>query len=269
MKDGTIINYYTDGGAIIHKDNQTLSVRKSNSIVIKDNKIYEIVDNIYVEISKQANGVTYYTNGGAVVNYHGQTYYVDENSNIKYQNGNISSIGNNAEKLSQETSMYGENVKMFDKTAVITTDKYIAIVPKDKVIFDSTGKIKEIETELEDTKNSFKIVNNTNEKLRYRVVIERSPRTNLDTQYIRYQLLTNGEYVGPKKLNDSIWKADDLSKELKLKNTNYILIDSTIEPYATENISIMLWTDYDTIPNAMQNKYFYGTIRVYAWSEKK
>ena len=34
-------------------------------------------------------------------------------------------------------------------------------------------------------------------------------------------------------------------------------------------IKLMLWTDYDTIPNSMQNKYFYGTIRIYAWQEIK
>ena len=57
-------------------------------------------------------------------------------------------------------------------------------------------------------------------------------------------------------------------KELNIKGTNYILIDDVIQPFDTEEISIMLWTDYDTIPNAMQNKYFYGTIKVYAWQEE-
>ena len=61
---------------------------------------------------------------------------------------------------------------------------------------------------------------------------------------------------------------DNITKELNIKGTNYILVESTIEPYDTDNISVMLWTDYDTIPNAMQNKYFYGTIKVYAWVEE-
>jgi len=45
MSDGLIIDYSEDGGAIIRDGNKTISVRKSNSIVIKNNKIYEIVDN--------------------------------------------------------------------------------------------------------------------------------------------------------------------------------------------------------------------------------
>ena len=35
----------------------------------------------------------------------------------------------------------------------------------------------------------------------------------------------------------------------------------------TDEIRLMLWTDYDRVPNSMQNKYFYGTIRIYAWQE--
>ena len=42
LADGKKIYYYSDGGAIIEDGNQTLSVRKSNSIIIKDNKLISI-----------------------------------------------------------------------------------------------------------------------------------------------------------------------------------------------------------------------------------
>lgn len=32
-----------------------------------------------------------------------------------------------------------------------------------------------------------------------------------------------------------------------------------------DEISLMLWTDYETIPNSMMNKVFLGTIKVYSW----
>ena len=69
MDDGKIIDYYKDGGAIIRDGSKTLSVRKSNSIIIKDNKIFEIVDNIYVTIANHLNddSIIYYTNGGATI----------------------------------------------------------------------------------------------------------------------------------------------------------------------------------------------------------
>lgn len=268
MSDGTIIDYYEDGGAIIKNGSRTLSVRKSNSIIIKDNKIFEIVDNIYVTVSKKTNDATYYTNGSAVVNFEGNTYYVPENSNIKYKDNKITNITDNKELLSKESNIDNELVKIFEKTAVITTKDYIAIVPKDKVMFDSLGKIKEINTDIEEDANSFKIINNTNEKLRYRVIITKSERTNLDVQYIRYQLSTKNSYISPTRLDNKIWQDDNISKALNIKGTNYILIDDTIYPHDTESISLMLWTDYDTIPNSMQDKYFYGTIRVLAWTEK-
>lgn len=270
LDDGKTIDYYEDGGAIIRDGNNTLSVRKSNSIVIKDNKVFEIVDSIYVTVSKKTDKATYYTNGSAVVNYNGKTYYVDENSDIKYNNDNkITTIGTNKETLSKETNMYNENVLTFEKTAVVTTKDYIAIVPANKIIYDENGKIKDIGSlDVENDNNSFKITNNTNETLKYRVVIEESPRTDLDVQYIRYIYRTKSNTSTPARLDSNIWKDDNISSKLNIKGTNYILIDSSIQPYDTESISVMLWTDYDTIPNAMQNKYFYGTIKVYAWVEE-
>lgn len=268
LDDGRVINYYEDGGAIIKDGNNTLSVRKSNSIVIKNNKIFEIVDSIYVEVSKKNDNTTYYTNGSAVTSYNGNTYYIEENSNIKYQDNTITSIGDKKELLSKETNLYGENVKTFEKIDVITTKDYIAIIPSNKVIYDEKGKIKELPfVELENENTSFEIMNNTNEKVTYRVVIEKSNRTDLKVEYIRYMYSSNNFISNTLKLDDKVWN-DEYSKALKLKGTNYILIENTIEPQNVESISIMLWTDYDTIPNTMQNKYFYGTIKVYAWTEK-
>lgn len=267
-KDGLTIDYYEDGGAIIRNGTRTLSVRKSNSIIIKNDKIYEIIDNNFVEISKKTKEATYYTNGSAVVKYNGQTLYIEDNSNILYENGNITNVGQDKEVLINESNIANENVKIFEKTAIVKTEKYIAIVPKDNVVLDEQGKIKEIVSVEDDINNEFTITNNTNEVLKYRVVIEESPKTNLDTQYIRYQISTRTEYNGPNKLNSNLWNNDYISNQLKITGKNYILLDSTIEPFDTENIKIMLWTDYKTIPNSMQNKYFYGTIKIYAWTEE-
>ena len=272
MADGVIIDYYTDGGAIIKNGTKNVSLRKSNSIVIKDNKIYEIMDSIYVEVSKKTNDTTYYTNGSAVVKKDGKTYYVPENSNIKYHNDKVDTIGNPKENLSKENHDAKQDVLLFEETAVITTPEYTAIIPKEKVMYDEDGKVKEpeeIKPDEEEEEKAFTIKNNTNDDLKYRVVLEQSPKTTLDTSYIRYQLLVSSNYVGPKELDKDLWTEDKISKELKISGTNYILINDTIAAHDEKSISLMLWTDYDTIPNSMQNKYFYGTIRVYAWSEKK
>ena len=269
--DGYTIDYYTDGGAIIRDGSKTLSVRKSNSIVIKDNKIYEIVDNIYVTVSNVRDNVTYYTNGSAVVtNYNGSTLYVPENSDIKYNNGNnIKSVGDNTEKLTKETNVDDENVKTFEKTAVVKTDKYIAIVPKEGVIYDKDGKVKDLDSPKDDDgKKTFTITNDTNEDLNYLVAIEQSPRTTVNVSYIRYQLSTNAKYIEPSKLKNET-NDDKIFDKLFAYGTNYILIKDTIKAQTSEDISLMLWTDYDTIPNSEMDKYFYGTIKVYAWTEEE
>lgn len=270
MQDGKIINYYKDGGAIIKDGTKTISVRKSNSIIIKDNNIYEIVDNIYVTIANNSNNgkVIYYTNGGATVNENNTIVYVPESSNIKYNSNNqVKAIEEKKENLTRESTIDSEHIQIFEETAIINTKDYTAIVPSSSVIVDKDGKIKEIIQETNKS-NTFTLTNISNKQLKYRIVIEQSPKTNLDTSYLRYQLQVREKYYSPQKLNNNVWKKDKLSEKLSLTNTNYILLEDTIYPFETIDIRLMLWTDYETIPNSMQDKYFYGTIRIYAWTEQ-
>ena len=269
--EGLTIDYYTDGGAIIRDGTKTISVRKSNSIIIKDNDVYEIVDNIYVTISKKTTDATYYTNGGAVVRYNGKSLYISDNSNIKNNsNKTINSIDNDIEELTKESNVDNENVKIFTKTGVITTNEYIAIVPKDSIIYNTDGKVKEIkkDEELDDIK-SFTITNNTNSDLKYRVVIEESPKTTVDAKYIKYQLKTNNDNVKSKNIIDAKWPKDNLAKTLGVTKPTYILYEGTIPMWNSENFNLMFWFDYKAIGNNQMEKYFYGTIKVYAWSEEE
>ena len=271
LSNNQTIYYLKDGGAIIKENNKLLSIRKSNSIVIKNNKIFEIVDNIYVEIANNINNgnVIYYTNGGAVFKYQNEFYYTTENSNIKYDtNKNITTIQNKYEELSKETNNDQEKIKMFKKHAVVEKNGKIVIVPKSSILFDKNGLIKDFKLEEKNTNNTFSITNNSNKLVKYRVIIESSEKTDLDDNYIKYQLKEKEKYYPPQKLNANIWRKDNIYDIFNIKNTKYILVESELEPFDTSNISLMIWTDYNTIPNSMQNKYFYGTIKVFAWTEK-
>ena len=265
--DGKTINYYTDGGAIILDGTRSLSVRKSNSIIIKNNKIYEIVDNIYVEISKKTSSETYYTNGSATVDYNNKKYYVEENSNISYdKNNQIKNINGSKEELVQNS----DEVDIYEKTAIVKKDNKLAIVPKDNILLDTDGKLLKIkELDTDNLSKTFSVTNNTNEDLSYRVVIEKSYKSTLLTDYIKYQLSVDGTYIGPTWLNDTLWKKDKIYNELKVTKNNYILLDGTIKKYETKNISLILWPDYEKTPNAMQKKQFLGTIKIYAWTKVK
>ena len=121
---------------------------------------------------------------------------------------------------------------------------------------------------LETKEEIHKLKLDTDKEIKYRLVIEKSDKTDLDVQYIRYQLQVKEKYYQAKRLDNNIWYQDNISNSLNIKGTNYILLDDVIEPYDTVDIRLMLWTDYETIPNAMQNKYFYGTIKVYSWIEE-
>ena len=265
--DGKTINYYTDGGAIILDGTRSLSVRKSNSIIIKNNKIYEIVDNIYVEISKKTSSETYYTNGSATVDYNNKKYYVEENSNISYdKNNQIKNINGSKEELVQNS----DEVDIYEKTAIVKKDNKLAIVPKDNILLDTDGKLLKIkELDTDNLSKTFSVTNNTNEDLSYRVVIEKSDKSTLLTDYIKYQLSVDGTYIGPTWLNDTLWKKDKIYNKLEVTKDNYILLDGTIKKYETKNISLILWPDYEKTPNAMQNKQFLGTIKIYAWTKVK
>ena len=276
MFNGIKIDYYSDGGAIIISDNKKISVRKNNSIIINDNKIYEIVDNIYVDVSYNRNNgkngnIIYYTNGSAIIrNYNGKMVYVHDSSNIKYNNDRIVSIGNNYEELVEERNINSDRILKFETVALVDTDEFTEIVPKNSILYNSDGSFREILIDDGiDGNKPITITNNTNDVIKYRLVIEKSNRSNLDVRYIKYQLSVGNEYVGPTKLDNNVWKKDDISKSLSITGINYILVEKTLLPQQSDSIRLMLWTDYDTIPNTMQNKYFYGTIRIYGWQEIK
>ena len=189
-----------------------------------------------------------------------------ENSDIKRKNNKILNIDGEYEELTEEKDIDGNKILKFETVAVVENDEYIAIVPSDNIIYNPDGSLKEIiQNEIGSEDNSIKLTNNTNNTITYRLVIEKSERTNLDVQYIRYQLSIGNNYIEPKRLDSQIWNTDAVSESLNIEGTNYILLEKTLEPFATDSIKLMLWTDYDTIPNSMQDKYFYGTLKIYAY----
>ena len=167
-----------------------------------------------------------------------------------------------------ERDIDSKKVLKFETVAVVETNEFTAIVGADSILYNSDGSFKELI--VYDSINSnkpIKIANNTNEAIKYRVVIEESSRTTLDAQFIKFQLSVGNTYVEPRKLTSRIWDEDEISSSLNIGGTNYILLERTLLPQESDSIRLMFWMDYDSIPNTMQNKYFYGTIRIYAWQE--
>ena len=95
LKDGNTITYYENGSAVItDNDNNTIYVKKSGDIVIKNKKIYEIITNKYgySTITKKTNDnkkVTYFDNGAAIIeNKDGTKSYIEDNNDIIYDSVN-------------------------------------------------------------------------------------------------------------------------------------------------------------------------------------
>ena len=265
LENNIRIDYYSDGSAIVKDGSKIISVRKSNSIIIKNNTLIEIIDNVEVSIASTKDNTTYYTNGSAMTKYNDLLVFVSDNSQIKYKDNNVNIEGNHKE-LTRESHLNNEDIFIFDDITIVTKDNKTIITNTSNVIMDSDGYVKEIiNNTIEDDKFSFTISNDTNEEINYRVVIESSEKTTLDTKYMRYILSYNNIYTNPSKLEDNIWKYDKLSEKLNLNGINYILLEKSLEAYQMDEISLMLWTDYETIPNSMMNKVFLGTIKVYSW----
>ena len=265
LENNIRIDYYSDGSAIVKDGSKIISVRKSNSIIIKNNTLIEIIDNVEVSIASTKDNTTYYTNGSAMTKYNDLLVFVSDNSQIKYKDNNVI-IEDNYKELTRESYLNNEDIFIFDDITIVTKDNKTIITNTSNVIMDSDGYVKEIiNNTIEDDKFSFTISNDTNEEINYRVVIESSEKTTLDTKYMRYILSYNNIYTKPSKLEDNIWKYDKLSEKLNLNGINYILLEKSLEAYQMDEISLMLWTDYETIPNSMMNKVFLGTIKVYSW----
>lgn len=264
------VTYFSDGGAIISQGSNIVSVRRSNSIIINDNKLIEIIDSDLVDVSYKNGDDIYYTNGAAIVNYNGNKVYVPDNSDIKYNDNNkINDIDGEYYRQDSNKKLDDKNVSIYGDYTLIDGNQQIKIVPTEDVIYDSDGYVKDIdELESDIFDKEITITNSTNDKIKYKVVLEKSNNTTLDTQYIHYMFLYNTETHGPGWLNDIISSQDDINKQLGIDKTNYVLLDASLEAYQTDKINLTLWTDYETIPNSMMNKVFLGTIRVYAYIEK-
>lgn len=273
--NGIIIDYYSDGGAIIKQGSNTISVRKSNSIVISGNKFIAVESSRYVDISKErvtsdGSKIIYLTNGDAMVDYpDGRVnLYVKENSNIKYSNNDIRTVGDNYEKETVNRTINGRVIREFESVTYIDPydDKKI-VVDKGNVLYDSDGDIKSLKDEETDKVKggSLLINNNSSKELSYRVVLEEEEdRTTLDSKYIKYMFSANG-VVSSDFLNKNVWKlGSELKDNKKIDKTTYIIYDGKIEAMSFVELNLILWTDYETIGNDMMSKAFIGTVKVYA-----
>lgn len=156
-KDGNIITHFENGTAIITEPNGNITyVKKSGDILLKSQKIYEIIPNDIGYSRKtfptpDGKKVTYFDNGAAVIIYpDGTRQYVEDSDDIIYDdNKNITSNPNTAKQISEKTTTNGEQVFNFDngKSEVVKSDGTSYIIDTSKLTFKPNGDIQDDPTE--------------------------------------------------------------------------------------------------------------------------
>lgn len=164
LKDDNTVTYFENGSAIIEdKEGKTIYVKKSGDIVIKDNKIYEIITNKYgystvTKNTSDGKKVTYFDNGAAIIqNKDGTKTYIENSDEILYDSSkNITSNPTTSKQTSTKKTTDGYEVINFDngKSQVIKKDGSSFIIDTNKLIFDTSGNITSKEDKEEDKKNN-------------------------------------------------------------------------------------------------------------------
>lgn len=150
LTDNNTVTYFEDGSAVITDENgKNIYVNKSGDIVIKENKIFEIVTNnkgysTYDKRCPDGTLVTYYDNGAAVItNVGGVKTYIEDSGDIIYDdNGNILEILDKVRTVISSGKMEtGESVTNFDngKSQIINKDgtSYITDSTNIKLVDDN------------------------------------------------------------------------------------------------------------------------------------
>ena len=284
LKDGSKINYFSDGSAEIVKDNTSTMVRQSKDIIYTDERVIEIVDTKYAHISSIRNTddkkVTYLDNaGGLMENKDGTFEYVYENSEIKYdKDGNIlDSIKTIKEINHKETPNGALIINLEDGNSIIKDDNGYRVVPTDKIVFDKDGNIKGItgEDDIKDdsksvSDNHFIIENKGNDDVKYLVTIEVSDNYKkyasvlLNPIYLRYNMVVNSKYIENKKFDNLLPIGTILENNTKITKETYVLYTGTLESGKTADVTLGIWLDYTDITNEYQESVFVGTITIYS-----
>lgn len=302
-KDGNTITHFENGSAIITDKNGNVTyVKKSGDILLKDQKLYEIITNDYgysrtIINCSDGKKVTYFDNGAAIIiNQDGKKQYVEDNTEILFdKDKNIISQPDSSPETSRKTTTDGDKVINFSngKSEVIKEDGSSYITDTDKIIFSPDGEIEgdptdkpghgggghnpgegiyisEAENKYNDFKNvedtTFIIKNNNNKSKVLRITIQEV------TNYQKY----NTSRLEPRfvkfqaTVGDSYIPATKLTQNTWIDTdgvTNYIIYDGTINAKSTAKVALSLYVDYAELNNSHQNKGFIGTIKVYVEDE--
>ena len=278
LSDGRTIIYFSNGSAVIKDGKDSISVRKSNAINVINNKIFDIKDSNYVKVCdskklRDGRDIIFYTDGSAVIKDGNKYQYVSDSNNVIMDtNGNVVRVdGDVLDSSSVITNDGNKTINFGDVSLVELDDGSIIIGKNDDLIFDSLGNFKGFSDDNDCNSDliKFTVSNNNSSNVKYAVVFEESDRSELSVNYVKYKIRSSISNLTGGKLANRYWSNDKLAGGLDMTGTNYVLLSGTLKEYEKIDVSLFLYVlDDGTIQNEIMDKYYYGTIKVYAWMNK-
>ena len=276
LSDGRTIIYFSNGSAVIKDGKDSISVRKSNAINVINNKIFDIKDSNYVKVCdttklRDGRDIIFYTDGSAVIKDGNKYQYVSDSNNVIMDtNGNVVRVdGDVLDSSSVITNDGNKTINFGDISLVELDDGSIIIGKNNDLIFDSLGNFKGFNVDNDSDLIKFTVSNNNSSNVKYVVVFEESDRSELSVNYVQYKVRSSVSNLTGGKLANRYWSNDKLAGGLDMTGTNYVLLSGTLKEYEKIDVSLFLYVlDDGTVQNEIMDKYYYGTIKVYAWMNK-
>lgn len=276
LSDGRTIIYFSNGSAVIKDGKDSISVRKSNAINVINNKIFDIKDSYYVKVCdskklRDGRDIIFYTDGSAVIKDGNKYQYVrDSNNVIMDTNGNVVRVDGDVLNSSSVITNDGNKTINFGDVSLVELDDASIIIGKNNdLIFDSLGNFKGFNNDNDSDLIKFTVSNNNSSNVKYVVVFEESDRSELSVNYVQYKVRSSVSNLTGGKLANRYWSNDKLAGGLNMTGTNYVLLSGTLKEYEKIDVSLFLYVlDDGTVQNEIMDKYYYGTIKVYAWLNK-
>lgn len=276
LSDGRTIIYFSNGSAVIKDEKDSISVRKSNAINVINNKIFDIKDSYYVKVCdskklRDGRDIIFYTDGSAVIKDGNKYQYVSDSNNVIMDvNGNVVRIDGDVLNSSSVITNGGNKTINFGEVSLVELEDGSIIIGKnDDLIFDSSGNFKDFNDDIDSDLIKFTVSNNNSGNVKYVVVFEESDRSDLSVNYVQYKVRSSVSNLTGGKLANRYWSNDKLAGGLNMTGTNYVLLSGTLKEYEKIDVNLFLYVlDDGKVQNDIMDKYYYGTIKVYAWLNK-
>ena len=276
LSDGRTIIYFSNGSAVIKDGKDSISVRKSNAINVINNKIFDIKDSNYVKVCdtkklRDGRDIIFYTDGSAVIKDGNKYQYVSDSNNVIMDaDGNVVRVDGNVLDSSSVITNDGNKTINFGEVSLVELgDGSIIIGKNDDLIFDSSGNFKDFNDDIDSDLIKFTVSNNNSGNVKYVVVFEESDRSDLSVNYVQYKVRSSVSNLTGGKLANRYWSNDKLAGGLNMTGTNYVLLSGTLKEYEKIDVNLFLYVlDDGKVQNEIMDKYYYGTIKVYAWLNK-